>query len=95
MIPCTSLLLAFEQILRLTIKNRFVSAQNASTQHLAFVDSSTNRAIMKVDNTSFVPWNEKRDSVRISTKDTFGVGTVWAVDLWHAPYGVSLLLFRV
>ena len=44
---------------------------------------------MKVDNTSFVPSNIKRDSVRISTKDLFGIGSVWAVDLWHTPFGVS------
>lgn len=69
---------------------RFVSAANASQQHLAFVDASTNRAIIKVDNTSFVPFNIKRDSVRISTQETWGVGTVWAVDVWHAPFGVSV-----
>lgn len=68
----------------------FVSAQNASTQHLAYVDPSTNRAIMKVDNTSFVPFNIKRDSVRIATKETWGVGSVWAIDVWHAPYGCSV-----
>ncbi|KAF9440842.1 glycoside hydrolase family 16 protein [Macrolepiota fuliginosa MF-IS2] len=68
----------------------FVSAANASSQHLAFVDPGTNRAIIKVDNTSFVPFNQKRDSVRISTKDTFGIGTVWVVDMWHAPFGCSV-----
>jgi len=66
----------------------FVSAANATSQHLAYVDASTNRAIIKVDNTSFVPWNEKRDSVRMSTQETWGVGTVWAIDVWHAPFGV-------
>jgi len=71
----------------------FVSAANATSQHLAYVDSTTNRAIIKVDNTSFVPFNIKRDSVRITTKDKFGIGSVWVVDLWHAPYGVSIFLF--
>jgi hypothetical protein len=47
---------------------------------------------MKVDNTSFVPWNDKRDSVRISTNETFGVGSVWVVDIWHAPFGVSVFV---
>jgi len=68
----------------------FVSAQNATSQHLAFVDSTTNHAIIKVDNTSFVPFNIKRDSVRITTKDKFGIGSVWVVDMWHAPYGCSV-----
>lgn len=70
-------------------RDRFLSAENASTQRLAYIDSTTNRAIIKVDNTSFVPWNFKRNSVRISTRDAYGVGTVFVVDLWHAPYGVS------
>lgn len=30
--------------------------------------------------------------MRISTKDTYGIGTVFVVDLWHAPYGVSILV---
>ncbi|XP_006456189.1 hypothetical protein AGABI2DRAFT_211022 [Agaricus bisporus var. bisporus H97] len=68
----------------------FLSAENASTQRLAYIDSTTNRAIIKVDNTSFVPWNYKRNSVRISTKATYGIGSVFVVDLWHAPYGCSV-----
>ena len=55
--------------------------------------ASTNRAVIKVDNTSFVPWNFKRDSVRMSTQETWGVGTVWAIDVWHAPFGVSFCVF--
>lgn len=73
-------------------RNSFLSAENASTQRLAYIDSTTNRAIIKVDNTSFVPWNYKRNSVRISTKATYGIGSVFVVDLWHAPYGVSISL---
>jgi len=70
----------------------FVSAENASSQHLAYVDTSTNRAIIKVDNTTFVPYNIKRDSVRMSTQETWGIGTVWAIDVWHAPFGVRVCL---
>lgn len=32
---------------------------------LAYVDSNSGHAIIKVDNTSFVPYNEKRDSVSV------------------------------
>jgi len=31
--------------------------------------------------------------VRMSTQETWGVGTVWAIDVWHAPFGVSFCVF--
>ena len=37
--------------------------QNGSS--LAFVDKNSGHAIIKVDNTTFVPFNQKRDSVRL------------------------------
>lgn len=66
----------------------FVSASQAQSSRLAFVDSSTNHAIVKVDNTSMVPFNEKRNTVRISTKDRYAVGSVWVADMVHVPFGV-------
>jgi hypothetical protein len=60
----------------------------AASSHLAYVDPSTNHAIIKVDNTSTVPYNQKRNTVRISTNDKFSVGSVWTVDMLHVPYGV-------
>ncbi|KAG1881912.1 glycoside hydrolase family 16 protein [Suillus tomentosus] len=68
----------------------YVSAQNATTDQLAYVDTSTNHAIIKVDNTSTVVWDNKRNSVRISSDDTFGVGSLWVADIYHAPYGCSV-----
>ena len=43
----------------------WVNQSLATTDHLAFVNSAGN-AIIKVDNTSFVPYNDKRDSVSLS-----------------------------
>lgn len=40
----------------------YVSQANASASQLAYVNSAGN-AIIKVDNTTFVPYNEKRNSV--------------------------------
>ncbi|KAF8895108.1 concanavalin A-like lectin/glucanase domain-containing protein [Infundibulicybe gibba] len=57
---------------------------------LAFVDPSTNHAIIKVDNTSTVPFNEKRNSVRITSPDRYGVGSVWIADMLHVPFGCSV-----
>lgn len=44
---------------------------------------------MKVDNTSTVTFNNKRNTVRISSKDEFAAGSVWVADMLHVPYGVG------
>lgn len=67
----------------------FVSANVAASAKLAYVDPGSNRAIIKVDNTSNVPFNEKRNTVRISTKDRYALGSVWVADMFHLPYGVG------
>ena len=65
----------------------YVNQTNAT--NLAYV-SPAGTAIITVDNTSFVPWNYKRNSVRITTLDYFGVGTVWVIDAVHVPFGCSV-----
>ena len=47
---------------------------------------------MKVDNKTNVALNQKRNTVRITTKDRFAVGSVWIADMLHVPFGVSLLV---
>ncbi|RDB18914.1 putative glycosidase C21B10.07 [Hypsizygus marmoreus] len=56
----------------------FVSASTAASSKLAFVDPATNHGIIKVDNTSTVPFNEKRNTVRITSNDGYGIGSVAA-----------------
>jgi len=56
---------------------------------LAYTDGS-GRAVIKVDNTSTVPWNEKRNSVRITSQDFYGLGSLWIIDISHLPYGCSV-----
>jgi len=68
----------------------WVNAQQASGQSLAY-DNSVGNAIIKVDNTTTVVWDNKRNSVRISTKDTYTVGSVWIADVLHARYEVVTL----
>ena len=41
----------------------WVTEAQAVAEKLAYVNDAGN-AIVKVDNTTFVPWNDKRDSVR-------------------------------
>jgi len=67
----------------------FVTASQAASERLAFVNSAGN-AVMKVDNTTKVPFNEKRHTVRISTKDRFAVRSVWITDMLHVPFGCSV-----
>ncbi|KAH9066128.1 concanavalin A-like lectin/glucanase domain-containing protein [Lactarius deliciosus] len=67
----------------------FVNASQAASRRLAFVNSAGN-AIMKVDNTTVVPLNSKRDTVRITSKDLFPVGSVWIADMLHVPFGCSV-----
>ncbi|KJA17978.1 glycoside hydrolase family 16 protein [Hypholoma sublateritium FD-334 SS-4] len=68
----------------------FLSASEALSSRLAFVDTTTNNAIMQVDNSSTVVYNDKRNSVRLQTNVRYGVGSVWIADMLHVPYGCSV-----
>ena len=63
------------------LTDRFVTASAAVSNKLAYVDPSTDHAIIKVDNTTTVPYNDKRNTVRINTLDKFSVGSVWVADM--------------
>jgi len=67
----------------------FVSQAVASSSQLAFVNGAGN-AIIKVDNTSNVPFNQKRNTVRIASTDSYGVGSLWIADMTHVPFGCSV-----
>lgn len=67
----------------------FVGSQQAAQDKLAFVNGAGN-AIMKVDNTSKVDFNDKRNSIRISSKDRYTVNSLWIADILHLPYGCSV-----
>ena len=63
----------------------------ALQQQLTYINSAAN-AIIKVDNTTFVPYNEKRNSVMIASNDHFDFGTLWVFDALHVPYGCGTCL---
>ncbi|KAI0365645.1 hypothetical protein BV20DRAFT_723497 [Pilatotrama ljubarskyi] len=67
----------------------WVDQTNATQSKLAYVNDA-GHAIVKVDDTSFVPFNYKRDSVRVTTQDYFPVGTVVVFDATHLPFGCSV-----
>ncbi|WVQ77422.1 hypothetical protein IAR50_007108 [Cryptococcus sp. DSM 104548] len=60
-----------------------------STPELTYLtDAGT--AIIKVDNTSTVAYNDKRNTIKITSEDTYPVGSVWVLDAVHLPYGCSV-----
>ncbi|KAG2151176.1 glycoside hydrolase family 16 protein, partial [Suillus bovinus] len=61
----------------------------ATSQKLAYIDSQGN-AIIKVDNTTNVPLGQNRSTVRITTQDTYDIGSLWIIDLSHIPFGCSV-----
>jgi hypothetical protein len=59
----------------------FVNASEAASQKLTYVDPVTNNAIIKVDNDTVVPFNGKRNTVRITTQATYGIGSLFVADM--------------
>jgi hypothetical protein len=64
----------------------YVGASNASS--VAFVNPAGN-AILKVDNTTNVLYEQKRNSVRLQSNVAYGVGSVFVFDAVHMPYGYA------
>lgn len=60
---------------------------SSSRVRVAAADSS---ADLPVDNTSFVPYNEKRYAPSLLSKRPYGPGTVFVMDAVHMPYGCSV-----
>ncbi|KAM5531858.1 hypothetical protein V8D89_014488 [Ganoderma adspersum] len=67
----------------------YVDQANATASKLAYVNDAGN-AIIKVDDTSVVQYNYKRNSVRIETLDYFPIGTILLFDAVHVPFGCSV-----
>jgi len=67
----------------------WLNEADAFTQELALVNSAGN-VIIKVDNFSNVPMNQKRNSVRITTKSSYSLGSLWIIDAVHLPFGCSV-----
>lgn len=67
---------------------QFVSMSDAKKEGLIAVNDA-GHAIMRVDNTSTLSFGDKRQSIRITSKDRFKVGSVWIADFVHVPFGCS------
>lgn len=62
---------------------------DAMSDGLTYVNGDGN-AIIRVDNYTNVPFNFKRNSVRITTKDFYALGSLWIIDALHLPFGCSV-----
>ncbi|KAL0958359.1 hypothetical protein HGRIS_000501 [Hohenbuehelia grisea] len=67
----------------------WLNRDDAFSQGLAYVNNARN-VILKVDNTHDVPFNQKRNSIRITTQDAYAVGSLWIMDAVHMPFGCSV-----
>ncbi|KAJ9092104.1 hypothetical protein QFC21_006970 [Naganishia friedmannii] len=61
----------------------------ANSSKVAYVNDQ-GKAILKVDNSTEVPYNEKRESVKLYSKNYYRPGTVWVFDATHVPVGCSV-----
>jgi len=68
----------------------YLSEEAAFSQELAYLNSE-DRIILKVDNTTTIAGlNQTRNSVRITTREAYDLGSLWIVDMTHVPYGCSV-----
>lgn len=68
---------------------QYLNQADAATQKLAYVNEA-GRAIIKVDSTTNVPFNDKRNSIRITSQNSYSIGSLWVIDVVHLPYGCSV-----
>ncbi|EIW71075.1 hypothetical protein M231_03526 [Tremella mesenterica] len=61
----------------------------AANTSLIYV-TSAGTVVLKVDNTTVVPYNEKRYTPKLLSKTQYAAGTVFVMDLIHMPYGCSV-----
>jgi len=67
----------------------FVSQTVGTKGGLTFINDAGN-AVIKVDNGTTVAFNEKRNSVRLSSTDSYKIGSLWIADMVHVPFGCSV-----
>ncbi|KAL1667300.1 glycoside hydrolase family 16 protein [Schizophyllum commune] len=69
----------------------WLNRNDAFSQGLTYINNAGN-AVLKVDNEHDVAWNYKRNSVRITSQDTYAVGSLWITDVVHVPYGTHVYI---
>ncbi|KZP05379.1 glycoside hydrolase family 16 protein [Athelia psychrophila] len=67
----------------------YLDGPDALSQKLVYV-TTEGTGIIKVDNTTNVASEQKRNSIRITSKDIYPVGSLWIIDAVHLPFGCSV-----
>lgn len=67
----------------------YLDRSAAASQKLAFVNDAGN-AVIRVDNFTNVAVNDKRNSIRVESKDLYDLGSLWIIDAVHIPFGCSV-----
>ncbi|EIW55455.1 uncharacterized protein TRAVEDRAFT_65907 [Trametes versicolor FP-101664 SS1] len=77
----------------LTLSNvEWVDQPTALADNLAYINPAGN-AILRVDNVTNVPDkgpDTRRNTVRITTKDFYDLGSLWVFDATHVPFGCTV-----
>ncbi|KAJ3827032.1 concanavalin A-like lectin/glucanase domain-containing protein [Lentinula raphanica] len=70
----------------------YVDQNTGTSQGLTYIDPATGHAIIKVDNTTNIPaaTTVNRNSVKLTTKDAYPLGSLIVIDVSHIPYGCSV-----
>ncbi|KAK7453491.1 hypothetical protein VKT23_011768 [Stygiomarasmius scandens] len=69
----------------------YVDQPTAINQDLTFIDGN-GHAIIRVDNTTNIPDAPlvNRNTIKITTKDAYPIGSLILIDAYHIPYGCSV-----
>ncbi|KAJ3848997.1 glycoside hydrolase family 16 protein [Lentinula lateritia] len=70
----------------------YVDETTGTSQGLTYIDPNTGHAIIKVDNTTNIAAapTVNRNSVKITSKDAYPIGSLVVIDVSHIPYGCSV-----
>ncbi|KAF8647983.1 hypothetical protein AX16_006413 [Volvariella volvacea WC 439] len=67
----------------------WLNREDAFADGLASINN-VGHAVMRVDHTTNVPLNGRRNSVRITSRDIYELGSLWIADITHLPWGCSV-----
>ncbi|KAH8929404.1 glycoside hydrolase family 16 protein [Atractiella rhizophila] len=68
----------------------YIGDRNQAANLGLAVINSQNHAILTVDSYSNLAYGAKRNSIRLSSQQTFGVGSLVVLNAWHVPFGCSV-----
>ncbi|KAG0662536.1 hypothetical protein C6P46_003278 [Rhodotorula mucilaginosa] len=67
----------------------YVGSNEAARANVAYTNAAGN-VILKADNTSTLAIGGLRNSVRITTQETYDIGSLFVMDAYHVPFGCAV-----